>query len=101
MSVHEGVVVQLAREAARVANRRRESWDYHFEQMLSEGGYRVEGCEFLGWCRLRPQVVQQRLRYLIRAPDGRPLRLRVALVINVRPFADETYSVERVSAEEP
>ena len=97
----EDTVVQLAQRAARVANWRRESWDYHFERMLSEEGFKVEGCDFLGWCRLRPQVVRQRLRYLIRAPDGQLLRLYVVLVTNVRPFADETYSVERVSAEEP
>lgn len=101
MSARADAVMQLARKAARVANFRAESWDYHFEQMLAESGYRVERCEFLGWNRLRPQVVRQRLRYFIRAPDGQLLRLYVVLVINVKPFSDETYSVERAVIEEP
>ena len=94
VSAVEDSVVQLARKAARVANFRIESWDYHFERMLSEKGYKVERCDFLGWNRLRSQVVRQRLRYLIRAPDGQLLRLYVVLVVRVEPFAEGTYSVE-------
>jgi hypothetical protein len=101
VSGREDAVVQLARKAAYVANFRAESWDYHFERMLSEEGYKVERCDFLGWSRLRSQVVRQRLRYLIRAPDGQLLRLYVVLVVRVEPFAEETYSVECAMIDEP
>jgi hypothetical protein len=84
-----------------VANRRCESWDYHFEQMLVKNGYRVERCVFLEHSVLRPQVVRQRLRYFIRAPDGRLLPLYIVLVIRVEPFSVETYSIERAEIEQP
>jgi hypothetical protein len=61
----------------------------------------VERCDFLGWSRLRSQVVRQRLRYFLRAPDGRTLSLYVVLVVRVEPFAVETYSVECAMIDEP
>ena len=101
MSAVEDAVVQLARKAARVANSRAESWDYHFEKMLVENGFSVVRQKFLGWSRLRPCVVRQILRYLIRAPDRQLLSLYVVLVVRVEPFAEETYSVECAMIDEP